>query len=705
MAGDGSEVKITVNANDNTASAVDAAEARMKALKAPLLKIQAQLDTANLNAEAQSAADKAKAKVKFDAEMEDAAGIEVEADKAAAEAKATIKYQSSIDAADLKAKATAAAAAAKAEVKFRAVMDSSGASSIASVATTEAEQAGEEASQSFASIFMKGASEGITSFPWLGAAIAAAVVVGTPVAAGAFALLGVAGMAALGAYLQKGNPAIQSGLTALENNFKSTFTTASTSMVQPVADGLSSINSMISNDAPDFSSMFASAAQDVKPLVTGIESLVQNALPGLKQMFASSQPIVQAFGGFLGQVGDSVSNMASTIAGDAPEISQTIHAVSNLFSNLMSTVDGVIKVTSAMGSAWNASIGTFKAVADILDGNVNSAFGDAAYAMGDVTMKGREMPSVVLDVAVQWSKMGDTLNDSKPWASAQGNMTDMASDLKTLGDDTQDTKAKVSAFVDLVEGLSQHGQEAVNNFSAAATTDLSTFAASFKNLAGAALNTDGTINDFTAKGANLQTQMASSQTDILSVAEAMRSMGDSTDQINTKVGNLDGQLETQLGKLGLTKSQSDAVIKSFGLWPNQVDTYLNVQGQDALGIIGKVGGAIAGLPSTKTINIIGKIAGGLFANGGAISKHANGSPASGLSLVGEQGPELIQAPSGSRVVPHSSVASQMAQNANASSTITMDFTGTDGALATVVMQLIRTGKIPLTINGQRVRIG
>jgi len=692
MAGDGSEVKIVVNANDNTASAVDSAEARMKAIKAPILKIQAQLDTANLNIEAQNAADKAKAKVKFDAEMEDAAKITVDADKAAAEAKATVKFTASVDAADVKAKAAAAAAAAKAEVKFKAAMDTSSTGSI----VKDAEVAGEEASQSFASIFMQGTKEGLTSFPWLGAAIGAAVVIGMPVAAGAIAEIGVAGMIGLGAYLQKGNPAIQAGLTGLENTIKTTMTSASTSMVQPIAAGLGSINDMVANDKPDFSSMFASAAKDVQPLVNGVEALVQNALPGLKQMFADSTPIVQAFSGFLGQVGDSVGNMASTIANDAPEIGSTIHAVSNLFSNLMSTVDGVINVTSKMGEMWNGAIGIFKATADVLDGNVNHAFSDAAYAMGDVTMKGRVMPSMLGDVVNWWSKLGNTLDDSKPWASAQGNMSDMAADLKTLGDSTQDTKAKVSAFVDLVMALSQHGQEAVNNFVAAATLDLNTFANGFKKTSGEALNADGSINQLTSNGAELQQSMAQSQTDILSVAESMRSMGDSTDQINTKTGSLDAQLETHLQKLGLTKQQSDAVIQSFGLWPAQVDTYLNVQGQDALGIIGKVGSAIAGLPSTKTINIIGKIAGSLFGSGGA-THHAAGAPiSSGMSVAGEYGAELIQQPSGSRVVPHSSVASELRgkQGSAAPGGMTVEFTGdTSGAFASAFMQLVRTRKI------------
>ena len=67
-----------------------------------------------------------------------------------------------------------------------------------------------------------------------------------------------------------------------------------------------------------------------------------------------------------------------------------------------------------------------------------------------------------------------------------------------------------------------------------------------------------------------------------------------------------------------------------------------------------------------------------------------------MSVAGEYGAELIQQPSGSRVVPHSSVASELRgkQGSAAPGGMTVEFTGdTSGAFASAFMQLGRTRKI------------
>lgn len=91
---------------------------------------------------------------------------------------------------------------------------------------------------------------------------------------------------------------------------------------------------------------------------------------------------------------------------------------------------------------------------------------------------------------------------------------------------------------------------------------------------------------------------------------------------------------------------------------------------------------------------LGKAAGGIV---GA----ATGGSRSGTFLVGEQGPELVNLPAGSRVRSNPDTRRMFAEAGSSQSSTpgTVRFTGnTSDALATVIMQLIRTGQIQLTGN-------
>lgn len=88
------------------------------------------------------------------------------------------------------------------------------------------------------------------------------------------------------------------------------------------------------------------------------------------------------------------------------------------------------------------------------------------------------------------------------------------------------------------------------------------------------------------------------------------------------------------------------------------------------------------------------------ATGGVSSFAANGGPRSGMTLVGEYGPELVKMPGGSQVMPASNTAAMLAgagaHGGRSSGPLELTVAGgTDGAVATMFMQLIRTGKIQI----------
>lgn len=85
---------------------------------------------------------------------------------------------------------------------------------------------------------------------------------------------------------------------------------------------------------------------------------------------------------------------------------------------------------------------------------------------------------------------------------------------------------------------------------------------------------------------------------------------------------------------------------------------------------------------------------------------AIGGPVSGLALVGENGPEVANFPMGTSISPNSNSMSMLNGGGGGSMQMGFNFTGnTDSALATLLMNLVRTGKIQLTANGKRVQAG
>lgn len=150
----------------------------------------------------------------------------------------------------------------------------------------------------------------------------------------------------------------------------------------------------------------------------------------------------------------------------------------------------------------------------------------------------------------------------------------------------------------------------------------------------------------------------------------------------------------------------------------------------AIGEARRVAAAISRIPSTKVITIRTSTIGGFvgtagFATGGVVSRApgmssvrkmatgkmsisadmgaaANGGARRGLTLVGEQGPELVNLAPGSQVHSAGNTRAMMTPNAGSgSNTVTINFSGSvDTVMAAAFQKLMRDGLI--TISGRYV---
>jgi hypothetical protein len=106
--------------------------------------------------------------------------------------------------------------------------------------------------------------------------------------------------------------------------------------------------------------------------------------------------------------------------------------------------------------------------------------------------------------------------------------------------------------------------------------------------------------------------------------------------------------------------------------------------------LGKIGGS---LPSFAT----GGITSGGFATGGITSK-ATGGIDSGLTLVGENGPELVSLPGGSHISSNSSMAGALGGGGGGGGGGAFELVtqpGADSYVATMIMGLVRSGRLQI----------
>lgn len=126
-------------------------------------------------------------------------------------------------------------------------------------------------------------------------------------------------------------------------------------------------------------------------------------------------------------------------------------------------------------------------------------------------------------------------------------------------------------------------------------------------------------------------------------------------------------LEKQLKAAHYTQAEIDALIGKYRGVPAEVNTEIAMHGvTEALDNLADILRKIYGIPTSRDIYIKthfiggqGQSRGGEYRTGG-IKGAATGGPQGGDTLVGEEGPELVDLPTGSMVYPHANTMQMLA---------------------------------------------
>lgn len=189
----------------------------------------------------------------------------------------------------------------------------------------------------------------------MAAAIGTAVVAGGPViGAGLVGGAGI-GLAALGAYLQHGNPAVQAGWKHLSTDAKDAATQASVEIVPPIRDAMTRLDQVIEGQEPLWESTFAGAAQSIRPLTTGLEEMADELVPAFNRSMQQSEPIVQGVAHVLDDLGQAGASVLDSVSSHAQQFESVLDNTGTLVAGLGSTVGSVLP---GMAAGFSTTTGT-----------------------------------------------------------------------------------------------------------------------------------------------------------------------------------------------------------------------------------------------------------------------------------------------------------------------------------------------------------
>ncbi len=194
---------------------------------------------------------------------------------------------------------------------------------------------------------------------------------------------------------------------------------------------------------------------------------------------------------------------------------------------------------------------------------------------------------------------------------------------------------------------------------------------------------------------------------ILWVIHHWQLLGDEIKSVMTSIGNwfkarIDWIVNTWNDFIGFLTRVRDAII---GIGEHMWDGMVNGLKAALNWIIDRINWFVDRINSVLHVanSLMGAISGGaagnMFGDIGHIGHLAAGGVVSGPTMMNEQGGEMAILPDGSRVLPHANTMTEldrMGGGGGQVAGISIEFTGnTDSALASAIMNLVRSGKIQI----------
>lgn len=187
-----------------------------------------------------------------------------------------------------------------------------------------------------------------------GLATAAAPVIAATISSAVTTGFGL-GITGLGVLAVKDNPGIKTAASNVAGVLKNELSTAASSFVQPVTDGLAIIKRDLLNDQSGFTQLFSAAAPGVTALASGLGGLVSSALPGFIQGMQDAEPVIQELAKDLPGLGTSLGGFVDEVAsspGDVKALTATLKALEGTIAVLGVGLHALTNVMEPVNSAF-----------------------------------------------------------------------------------------------------------------------------------------------------------------------------------------------------------------------------------------------------------------------------------------------------------------------------------------------------------------
>lgn len=355
-------------------------------------------------------------------------------------------------------------------------------------------------------------------------------------------------------------------------------------------------------------------------------------------------------------------------------------------------------------------------------GNLSQKIADNKQVADDALKKYNDWAAKMGLTAITAAQLGGSVDIlAASSQSASSNTSQLKSDLDILNAAASTADQRINALTDSLAILGDHGLQKAQDYAAQFGNALDGFSGQIGTAKGAVFGLNGELNTNSAAGRDVLSVLEQSQKSWVGQAQAMADAGQSQDAINQALQTNRDRLYDVLHAAHLTDDQINTLLGTYGLIPKDIGTKVHADTQPAItdttNLIRWIGNQRAYITvDQRTGAVVGGSLAGLSARdkqysatGGVIGAHAYGgisaaaigaASADGQVWVGEQGPELVNLPLGTTVTPNSNANAMLQRGSSSSSAgpsaLELRITpGADSAVATMIMTLMKTGKIQI----------
>lgn len=436
---------------------------------------------------------------------------------------------------------------------------------------------------------------GVIAAPTIAATLSAAVLGG----AGIGGVLG-------GVALVKDNEQVKSAGQRLSKDLLGDLKESAGTFVKPVLEAIEDIRQGFGDIKPTIDSIFKNSAELIKPLTTGFLGGVRGFAAGLKDAVANSKPVIEAFGRVFHSVGDAVGDLFTDLSDNALA---GAGAIDDLNTVLVNTIE--------IGSGILNFLVEFKQKTEEVDQSIDSLRYKLEDKTGwDITADGYEAGTEAAELY------------RKGLIGAAGSADDFANYQRKLGE-------KLETSTDAIKDQQTAFQKWVSEIEGAADPALALLNA-MDDVTDSQNNYTEAVKKFGRNSPEAKKALRDMAGAASGVARAAADAGDKFD------GRMTPAMRTMYRNAGLTEKQIRDLEKQLRTAKNAANNWegnftqtytVKVKGRNV-----PVGDGIGGLAS------------------GGIKGAASGMIGSGLTWVGEAGPELMEIAPGTQV--HSAGDSQ-----------------------------------------------